>query len=296
MFYENEIVRGEQLQQIADVYIGSPADFEYNPLIAAETNKHLDISAICFPFRNPAVVFCYGHLVGVLATRVRFFRNPFVLITHNSDENIVATPDILTIVNCPMVKKWYAQNVAIDHPKLVALPIGFANSQWRHGDTSFFRNPARAIQCHCAKTERVYFCFQLHTNFAKRDECYKSLRDKLPFLPIVDPTEYHETLSKYEFCICPEGNGADTHRFWEALYLKCVPIVVRTPYITILQKQYPHLPMVVFDSWADFQLETLHYDMAKMASPDYYQTLVLSYFIFKIRESSSSSSSSSTII
>ena len=27
------------------------------------------------------------------------------------------------------------------------------------------------------------------------------------------------------FCACPKGNGVDTYRFWEALYLGTIPIV-----------------------------------------------------------------------
>ena len=63
-------------------------------------------------------------------------------------------------------------------------------------------------------------------------------------------------LSDYEYCICPEGNGVDTHRFWEALYLKCVPIVIRNPLIDII-KNTTNLPMVILNSWQDLQVNEL---------------------------------------
>lgn len=277
LFHE-EIIKGERLQQLADIYLGMPNDFQYNPLIAKDTGKHCDISRIVAPFQNPRTVFCYGHLLPVLADKIHFFQNKFRLITHNSDQNITSTPETLRILNHPTLDKWYAQNVGFEHSKLVVLPIGLANTQWTHGDLSFFRNPEMAFNADKNKTEDIYFYFNLSTNFGKRSECYKQLRNKLPFLDNFPPLMYQEILSTYSFCICPEGNGADTHRFWEALYVKCVPIVLRTPYIEAIQKQMPDLPMVVLESWADLDVDTLVYDKEKMSSPNYYNTLKMSYW------------------
>ena len=57
-------------------------------------------------------------------------------------------------------------------------------------------------------------------------------------------------LAKYKWCICPEGNGVDTHRLWEAMYLRCVPIVLRSPFIDALMHYTEgELPIYVVDSW-----------------------------------------------
>ena len=52
----------------------------------------------------------------------------------------------------------------------------------------------------------------------------------------------------YKYCICPEGEGIDTYRIWEALYFNIVPIVIRNHYMTILEKKFP---IVVLDKWED---------------------------------------------
>lgn len=57
-------------------------------------------------------------------------------------------------------------------------------------------------------------------------------------------------LNDYEFCICPEGNGVDTHRLWECLYLKVVPIVVNSQFTKLLIKY--NIPMVIIEKWDDF--------------------------------------------
>ena len=38
--------------------------------------------------------------------------------------------------------------------------------------------------------------------------------------------EYLNELSKYRFCLCLRGNGIDTHRFWESLYLGVIPVIL----------------------------------------------------------------------
>lgn len=276
--FHAEIIKGERLQQLADIYLGMPNDFMYNPVIAKDTSKHYDICSINAPFNNPSIVFCYGHLLTIFANKIRFFQNTFRLITHNSDQNITSTPETQYILNHPRLDKWYAQNVWFEHPRLVVLPIGLANAQWAHGDLSFFYNPENAINADKNKTEDVYFFFNLSTNYGKRHDCYKQLCDKLHFLDNFPPLMYQDILSTYSFCICPEGNGADTHRFWEALYVKCVPIVLRTPYIEVIQKQIPDLPMVVLDSWTDLEVDQLVYDSEKMSSCNYYDKLKLSYW------------------
>jgi len=44
---------------------------------------------------------------------------------------------------------------------------------------------------------------------------------------------------------CPAGTGVDTHRFWEALYLGSVPIVLRGQ----LSSMYQNLPVIQLNSW-----------------------------------------------
>ena len=315
MISELKIIKGERLQQIAEMYIGTQDDFRYNPKIFAEKDKHCDIERIDGPISNPNILFCYGHCIRLFIQKLSYFKNSFVLITHNSDENILPNMEVLYLATHPLLKKWYAQNACVEHPKIVLLPIGLANEQWAHGDTSFFKNtenvrtpefgireaenlrvakgvrgiPGEDLSSQVIteywnhKTESIYFYFNLHTNYAKRNECYKQLRDVVSFLPPVPVQEYHETLSKYSFCICPEGNGVDTHRFWEALYVRSIPIVLFTPFIHILKKQLPDLPMVVIQSWADLKPENLVYDREIMASNKYFKALDLSYWERRIR-------------
>lgn len=51
-------------------------------------------------------------------------------------------------------------------------------------------------------------------------------------------------------CGCPEGNGFDTHRLWEPLYVGGVPIVRKNNYISPLIAE---LPVLQVRNWAELQ-------------------------------------------
>lgn len=50
--------------------------------------------------------------------------------------------------------------------------------------------------------------------------------------------------------LCPRGNGRDTHRFYEALYVGAVPVVLESDYSARVAK-YFGLPFVALRSWND---------------------------------------------
>ena len=137
-------------------------------------------------------------------------------------------------------QKWYAQNICFEHEKLIFLPIGIANSQWRHGDLSIYTKEEEG-----KKTKKVYFNFNIETNRSKRQPCYDKLKGKLEWLPNIEPRQNIQRLREYEFCICPEGNGVDTHRLWEAIYVKTIPIVIQSEFTDILKKN--KVPVCIVD-------------------------------------------------
>jgi CRISPR/Cas system-associated exonuclease Cas4 (RecB family) len=38
--------------------------------------------------------------------------------------------------------------------------------------------------------------------------------------------DYLKELAQYRFCLCVRGNGLDTHRFFESLYLGVIPVIL----------------------------------------------------------------------
>jgi len=247
------IISGEKIQQLADVYLGLDEDFTFNPVIREQEYKRMNLRTIPGDFDNPPIVFCYTHRIDLLAAKIDLFLNNFVLITHNSDHSIDKNDaNVARILNNTKLQKWFGQNITFFHDKLHMIPIGIANSQWEHGIHNF--NNYINIE----KKNDVYFNFNINTNYDKRYGCYEVLRTRLNWLENVTPRENIERLAQYKFCVCPEGNGFDTHRLWEALYLKTVPIVIKSEYSQILAKY--NVPMVVLESWGDLNIENLKYN------------------------------------
>ena len=194
----DDFLNGERFQQIAGIYIGNADDFRYNPLVFQHQEKHCLLDHIIGPFNNPSIVFVYTHLIGNFAEKVSFFMNPFSLITHNSDGNLIGTdPVVLSILNVKKLVCWWGQNICFIHPKLKFLPIGLANTMWDHGKINNFLIPTPP------KTNDVFFNFSLNTNPLKRETCYEKLKTCLEFLPMVSNEENTARLATYKWCVCP---------------------------------------------------------------------------------------------
>jgi hypothetical protein len=274
------VITGEKLQNIASIFLGLDEDFNWNPYIKNMNYKHLNINNISETYDNPKIIFCYSHRISILSEKIDFFKNNFILITHNSDENIIDNNISNKIIDSDKLIHWYAQNLCFEHYKISFLPIGMANRQWSHGNIDFFKDENN-INNLDNKSEKIYMNFIINTNYVKRTECYNKLKDKINFLEFTDPFNNLKRLSNYKFCICPEGNGIDTHRFWEALYLKVVPIVLKNPLVDIINKN-SLIPMVILNDWDSLDLSKLNYndykfndDLYNKISFDYYKNLIL---------------------
>jgi hypothetical protein len=245
---EKKIISGENFQQLADIYLGARDDFLFNPVIMEQIEKHQVLEDICTLFDNPPIIFLYPHHLRVFTEKLKYFCNPFTLITHNSDVNIEAgNPFVQQILDCRLLKMWWAQNLCFIHPKMHFIPIGIANSMWEHGNPELYINNNTAN-----KTHDIYNNYSIYTNVAERRECADAMESRASMLPMVTAKEHVERLAKYKYCLCPEGNGVDTHRLWEALLLGSIPIVKNTAFTRIIQHYTRgEIPMIIMDSWWD---------------------------------------------
>lgn len=70
------------------------------------------------------------------------------------------------------------------------------------------------------------------------------------------PVEYnYEMTARAVYAISPRGCGEATHRFFEAIYLDCIPVVKRTN--TVFDRLYALYPCLVVDDWNQITEELL---------------------------------------
>jgi hypothetical protein len=222
------------------------------PHFDAHQNKFKDIDSITERWANPAKIFCKGEIINTFQEKLLagYISAPFILITHNSYQNI--GQEYLPVLEHPLLIRWYAQNPLITHPKLTLLPIGQANSCYKHGDA---RVISHTINLRPLKTKDYYFFFNIWTNKAARELCRDTLLNKgLVFGEPQPYAQYIQELASARFAICPDGNGADSHRIWEALYLGTVPIVLSNSFT--VQLKAADLPIVLLEKWEDLETAT----------------------------------------
>ena len=70
----NQIVTGEKIQQLCDVYFGFNEDFEFNPVIKNQHNKQFNINNLNSEINNPYFIFCYTHRVIELSKKFIYLR------------------------------------------------------------------------------------------------------------------------------------------------------------------------------------------------------------------------------
>lgn len=166
----------------------------------------------------------------------------YVLFSHNSDRPIDAS--LRRFFRRPGLRAWFTANAVARHEKLYAFPRGIADPRWRHGDGALL---AEVQAQEREKTNLFDASYDISTFPPAREYCRQQTGIEPDSRREFD--EYLRGLASSYFCIAPRGNGIDTHRVWEALYLKTIPVVIRS----VVAEQHADLPIVMLDDWSEFR-------------------------------------------
>ena len=190
----------------------------------------------------------------------------------------------------PVSIRIFVQNNEYDHPKVHIMPIGIRDcgsivAIHRRYDQRYLLEKGASLRTSLGANVRpikCLLCFSLWTH-PSRQECYDlfagagagagssfvyNLNDASAVMSEVTPEENHfekvpaalvydKTLES-RYALCPRGYGVDTHRFYECIYLGCIPIVVRTH--TVFDRLYAPdtgFPCLVVERWEDVTGELL---------------------------------------
>lgn len=148
----------------------------------------------------------------------------YTLYLHNSDHSFHSKHK--SILDLTHIKKVYSQNVDYPvHHKLSILPIGIANKMWPHGDLLAMYDIMKSSYRE-RKTKSMYVNINPNT-YGYRKEILDAVKESTFELATSKPyQEYLRELATFRFCLCIRGNGLDTHRFWESLYLGVIPVII----------------------------------------------------------------------
>lgn len=238
-------IQGQKFKGVAD-FVYAPEhklDGDYDNL-----QNTFDITKL----KDKNIVYTHTMYVNQLFDVLYPLQEKFIVVTHNSDVNIddkYEAPD--------NVIRWFSQNVNVYKDYLDSLPIGLENDMWFPGI-----NKKQQMQDKLTDSRHyhnlVYMNHNIATNPSKREYPYQVLEHKSWVTSDrgangYDFGTYIDNIYNHLFVICPEGNGIDTHRIWECLYMGVIPIVENN----INNSFYTDLPMLVVDDWDELTEEGL---------------------------------------
>ena len=256
--------------------------------IVDETNKNIDTKKI----NDGDIIFLKTDYIPYFFTKIHpNITQRYILITHNS----AFSPIYLVAQSCPQIGVsfetylddphlivWFAQNIDYDHPKLKPLPLGIANSYWKHGDTTIISRVIRVSRPFTQKLSNMYVNFKLATNTTERKKAFKQCKtlSLSRFASRKRFAAYLKEMELYRYVISPPGNGLDCHRTWEALLIGCIPIVKYSRLDPLFEK----LPVIFVHEWSEMTEDFLEQEYQKLIHKKFnYEKIYADYWIKKIK-------------
>ena len=203
---------------------------------------------------------------------------PIVLVTHNGDDDMPSDVNA-RYLDFPQLVHWFAQNCDREHAKLTCIPIGLENRHWgppsnagAHGSLPELmlgmmsaRAPAYPVpelaqwaveKMNESVIEHTWAFFSAGTH-PSRARLLSLLANahaagaalwattKAPTSGRYFVSDLYREMLYYAAIVCPRGNGRDTHRMWEALYLGRLVVTLHSPADAL----WDGLPVLLLDSW-----------------------------------------------
>jgi len=262
----DSFINGINFSTIADFII----DFDQNNL---NTNV----------FKKNSIIFCKTDFIDGLFKYIELSGRKYIFITHLSDYPI----NEIRFKKAPKsIIKWYAENAIYEHDKLVSIPLGLENhrgkSKGKFTNHEWFIKNVNDLK-KVPKEYKLYCNWNPDSNREVRIPILEKLKSNNIQLEIQNGISFEDyciNMAKYKFVVCPPGNGIDTHRLWEALYLGCYPIVIGNR----IYRDYS-LPILQIKDWSDVTKNVLDEHLNKWKDISNFSQLKMSYWLNLIKES-----------
>jgi len=236
-----DIIQGDKFKGLANhifaPVIKSRGDYD-------NLQNTLNLHNLC----NGDIIYTHTMYAKQLFDILPFNSGDLILVTHNSDIN-VDNKLAFEVPNC--IVKWFTTNVNTYDKRVESIPIGLENNRWMTKVNKIEKMIQKKQDPKRIKNH-VYMNHNIDTNCKERLKPYTVLNGR-SFMTIEkghngkDFDNYLDNLYQHQFMICPEGNGIDTHRTWEALYMGTIPIEKRN----LNNRFYEDLPICFVDDWEE---------------------------------------------
>lgn len=187
--------------------------------------------------RDGDIIYCHTEALELLFSKLlnTDVKN-LTLISHQSDRRVNKK---LWRKKPNNINKWFSTNVVFQSDDLVGIPLGVCNDYTENYDLENF------IGGNSTREDLLFINFRINTNFKERNYAFKHLKKIATPKMNIPQSNFFQQILKSKFISAPWGNGFDTHRLWESLYLGCIPITRNH----FSYKNFNDLPILFVSSW-----------------------------------------------
>lgn len=183
---------------------------------------------------------------------------------------------------------WFSTNT--QSKRVNGLPLGITNDTDESPVHRIYGNIPMMVEVSRIPREimnLVYLNFAVHTYPSERAPL-KEMFSGVPWVTHCDSVNTFEgrraflqDVRNHTFVLCPRGNGIDTHRLWETLYMGSIPIVKRDS----AHAGWTDLPILFVDDWKDITKERLLTEHKRIESTSWnMDKLKIGYWIHRIKQ------------
>ena len=237
------------------------------------------------------IIFCNTDAVKNLFNLLRKVNNlkNLKLITNQTDTLIDKK---LYNLKPDCINYWYSINVGHKAHDLIPIPLGISNN---YSPKNILVEDIDFKGLNEISENTLYINFAINTNQKERSGIYKIYENKewtVTNNPNLSLNNYKKLLRKYKFILCPWGNGIDTHRVWETLYMGNIPITKK--HFTF--SNATDLPIFFITKYDDIKIEDLieFFNSLKLKN-NLYNKLDINYWIKLIRDEKYDSDASTKV-
>jgi hypothetical protein len=211
-------------------------------------------------------------------------KNTAIILSGHSDYAITDE-----IVDYYQPKIWYCVNKQTRHSTVFALPLGITNDTNESVLHPIYGNIDCMIQVMHETIEYknwIYMNFYMNTYPIERNMVFDLLKDS-SYVTIGETIhtldgriQFLRDIKAHTFVVCPRGNGVDTHRLWETLYMGSIPILRKD----IAYMDFIDLPICFVDNWEEINMEFLQKEKERIHNQRWnLDKLKIGYWIDRIK-------------
>lgn len=210
--------------------------------------------------------------------------NQHIIISGHSDCEII---DELVKYYNPNI--WCTVNNRSYDIRVYSLPLGITNNtneSFLHGVYGDLDIMIEIMNEPKNKINLLYMNFNVKTH-PERSTVYKMFKNNDWVTEgVIENTiegrrKFLRDIRNHKFVLCPRGNGIDTHRLWETLYMGSIPIVKKD----IAYSQFTDLPICFIDSWEQITPNFLNDEYIRISSASWnMDKLKIGYWIDKMNK------------